>query len=314
METIKTNTIIKLKNIESERRPSTFAFKRFDENCLANFYIGINEKNNKCLLHDLDGVRLDFNGFEKENLKAFKTEKYLILEFTGNDTFFSQFLDLSCVIFNSIKEISVQQKSAEIFKEMILRWSAFFSNKKNDKLGEKEVIGLLGEIYVVRDLILENKIDVNEILSCWRGPYDKEKDFKFSDLHLEVKTIKQDGEVIEISSEFQLTPENDIPIELRVIKLRQEDNGSNLSQMVEDTVNLIIQRNGQVDVFYAAIIQKVRIIDLNEYDNYCFAVNNDQIYSASNVEFPKITSTELKDGISKVKYKIELSKIISFLK
>ena len=90
-------------------------------------------------MHDLDGVRLDFNGFEKENLKAFKTEKYLILEFTGNDTFFSQFLDLSCVIFNAIKEISVQQKSAEIFKEMILRWSAFFSNKKNDKLGEKEV-------------------------------------------------------------------------------------------------------------------------------------------------------------------------------
>jgi hypothetical protein len=315
METIKKNTIVKFSTIESERIPSKFAFIRFDENCLANFYIGINEKNNKCLLHDLDGVRIEFNGFEKENLKAYILEKkYLILEFTGDDSFFSQFLDLSCVIFNSIKEISEQQKSAEIFKELILRWSTFFSNKKNDKLGEKDIMGLWGEIYVVRDLILANKIDVNEILSSWMGPYDKEKDFKFSDLHLEIKTIKQDSELIEISSEFQLSPENDIPIELRVVKVRMEDNGLNLSQLVESTVNLIIQRSGQVDVFYAAIIQKVRIIDLNEYDNYCFAVNNDHTYTASNLDFPKITSAELKNGISKVKYKIELSKIINFLK
>jgi hypothetical protein len=175
-------------------------------------------------------------------------------------------------------------------------------------------MGLWGEIYVVRDLILANKIDVNLILSSWIGPYDKEKDFKFSDLHLEIKTIKQDSELIEISSEFQLTPENDIPIELRVVKVRLEDNGLNLSQLVESTVNLIIQRSGQVDVFYAAIIQKVRIIDLNEYDNYCFAVNNDHTYTASNLDFPKITSAELKNGISKVKYKIDLSKIINFLK
>jgi hypothetical protein len=314
METIKTITLLKWQNIEIERTPSTFAFKRFDENCMANFYIGINEKNNKCLLHDLNGVHIDFNGFEKENLKAFKTDKYLILEFTGIDAFFNQFLDLSCVIFNSIKEITEQQKSAEIFKEMILKWSVFFSNKKNDKLGEKEIMGLWGEIYVVKNLILANQNDVNEILSSWRGPYDEEKDFKFSDIHIEVKTIKQDGEVIEISSEFQLTPENNIPIDLRVIKVRPEDNGSNLSQIVEDTVNLIIQKNGQVDVFYAAIIQKVRIIDLNEYDNYCFALNKDQSYNASNSEFPKITSTELKDGITKVKYKINLSKILSFLK
>lgn len=314
METIKNNTRIKWQNIETERVPSTFALKRFDLNCQANFYIGINEGDNKCILHDLDNVRIDFNGFEKTNLKAYKTETHLILELIGNDDYFELFLDLSCSIFNTIKEINIQQKSAEIFKEMILRWSAFFSNKKNDKLGEKEVMGLWGEIYVVRDLILENKIDVNEIMSCWKGPYDDEKDFKFSDIQIEVKTIKQDGEVIEISSEFQLTPENDIPIDLRVIKVRPEDNGSNLSQIIEDTVNLIIQRDGLVDVFYAAIIQKVRIIDLNEYDNYCFAVNNDQTYSVSNVDFPKITSNELKAGLSKVKYKIELSKIISFLK
>lgn len=315
METIKKNTLIKFSSIESEKKPSQLALVRFDENCFANFYIGINEKNNKCLLHDLNDVRIEFNGFEKENLRAYIYEKkYLILEFIGNDSFLSQFLDLSCVIFNSIKEISLQQKSAELFKEMILRWSAFFSNKKNEKLGEKDVIGLWGEIYVVRNLILENTIDVNEILQSWMGPYGKEKDFKFSDLHLEVKTIKQDSELIEISSEFQLAPENDIPIDLRVIKVRPEDNGLNLSQLVESTVNLIIQKNGQVDVFYAAIIQKVRIIDLNEYDNYCFAVNNDQTYTASNVDFPKITCAELKDGISKVKYKIDLLKIINFIK
>jgi hypothetical protein len=314
MEIIKNNTRIKWENIETERVPSTFALKRFDLNCQANFYIGVNESDNKCILHDLDDVRIDFKGFEKTNLKAYKTEKYLILEFIGNDEYFELFLDLSCAIFNTIKEITIPQKSAEIFKEMILKWSTFFSNKKNDKLGEKEVMGLWGEIFFLKSLIIKEEIDTNEILNAWRGPYDSNRDFEFSTKHIEVKTIKHDADVVDISSEFQLSIENDIEVDLKVLKVRQEDNGFSLKQIVEETITEILLRNGQIDLFYSALYQKVNLNDLNEYDNFCFAINSNQTYDVNNIDFPKITSNELKDGLSKVKYKIELSKIISFLK
>jgi hypothetical protein len=314
MEIVKNNTRIKWQNIERERVPSTFALKRFDLNCQANFYIGINQSDNKCILHDLDNVLIDFNGFEKTNLKAYKTEKYLILEFIGKDEYFELFLDLTCAIFNTIKEINIQQKSAEIFKEMILKWSTFFSNKKNDKLGEKEVMGLWGEIFFLKSLIINNEIDTNEILNAWRGPYDSNRDFEFPTKHIEVKTIKHEGDVVDISSEFQLSIENDIDVDLSVLKVRQEDSGFSLKQIVEETITEILLKNGQIDLFYSALYQKVNLNDLNEYDNYCFAINSNRAYDVNNVDFPKITSNVLIDGISKVKYKITLSKIECFIK
>ena len=314
METTKINTRIKWQNIKSERAPSTFALKRFDLNCQANFYIGINQSDNKCILHDLDNVDINFNGFEKTNLKAYKTETYLILELIGIDDYSELFLDLSCAIFSSIKEITIQQKSAEIFKEMILKWSAFFNNKKIEKLGEKEVMGLWGEIFVLKSLVVNDEINTNEILNAWKGPYDSNRDFQFSTKDIEVKTIKHDGEFVDISSEFQLSIENDIKVDLRVLKVRQEDNGFNLKQIVEETITEIAQRKGQIDIFYSALNQKVSILDLDEYDNYRFALNSDRIYDVNNLDFPKITYSNLLDGITKVKYKINLAKIESFIK
>jgi hypothetical protein len=314
METIRENTRVKWQNIEKERTPSTFALKRFDLNCLANFYIGINENDSKCILHDLNNVLIDFNGFEKTNLKAYKTDKYLILEFIGNDDYFELFLDLSCAIFNTINEIAIQQKSAEIFKEMILKWSLFFSNKKNDKLGEKEVMGLWGEIFVLKSLVTSNEIDTNEILNAWRGPYDSNRDFEFSTTHIEVKTVKKDSESVDISSEFQLSTEEGIQIDLRVLKVRQEDSGFSLRHMVKETVTKILQKNGQVELFYATLLQKVSLLDLEDYDNYSFAVNSDRTYNVNDVNFPKIYAKNIIEGISKVKYKIALNKIDNFIK
>lgn len=314
METIKNNARVKWQNIELEREPFTFAFKRFDSKCEANFYIGVNQNDKKCILHDLDNVRIDFHGFEKTNLKAYKSDNYLILELIGNDDYFELFLDLSCAIFSTIKDISIQQRSAEIFKEMILKWSEFFSNKKNDKLGEKEVIGLFGEIYVLKTLIIKNEIDINDILSAWRGPYDSCRDFEFASREIEVKTIKDDAESVGISSEFQLSIEGDIEVDLRVLKVRQEESGHSLRQIFEDTLNEIMQKKGEVEMFYSALYQKVNIKDLAEYDNYCFAINSDITYSVNSVDFPKITSENIIGGISNVKYKIMLSKIESFIK
>jgi hypothetical protein len=314
MESIKDKIRIKWGTIQSQRNTTNFDITRFDSICKANFYIGITADDNKCLLLDLEKVRIDFNGFEKTNLKAYKTEKYLILELVGDDDYYDLFLDLSCAIFDTIKEIDNQQKSAEIFKEMILKWSAFFSSKKIDKLGEKEVMGLWGELYVLKSLILENIKNINDLLISWRGPYDSNRDFVFSETEIEVKTIKYDAEDIDISSEYQLTIDNDKRVNLRVLKVRQEDNASSLKQIIDETITEILQKEGQIQLFYSAIYQKVKLNDLAEYDNYCFAVNSDLTYDVNNINFPKITNTSVIDGVSNIKYKIKLTKIEGFIK
>jgi len=314
MERIKEKTRIKWIDIENKRATTKFSIIRFDSICKANFYIGINESDNKCLLLDLDNVKIDFNGFEKTNLKAYKTDKYLILELIGNDDYFDLFLDLSCAIFDTIKELDNQQKSAEIFKEMILKWSAFFSNKKTNKLGEKEVMGLWGEIFVLKSLILDGGLNIDDILNSWRGPYDSNRDFEFVAIDIEVKTINYDADKIDISSEFQLSLKNDKIINLRVLKVRQEQNASTLKQIIDETIIEILQKRGQIQIFYSAIHQKVKINDLCDYDHYCFAINSDVIYNVNDFDFPKITTSSIMDGVSNVKYKIKLSNIEGFVK
>ena len=87
-----------------------------------------------------------------------------------------------------------------------------------------------------------------------------------------------------------------------------------MKHIIEETISEILKKKGNIQLFYSAIYQKVKLIDLCEYDNYCFAVNSDVTYNVNNVNFPKITSDKLFDGISNVKYKITLSTIEDFNK
>jgi hypothetical protein len=314
MEKIKSQLIEKWEEISNTKNAFDFSVLRFNDDCEPDFYIGINENNNKCILHSLVNVNINFEGFEKTNLKAYKNSKYLILELIDNDEYLDLFLDLSYSIFEKIKYITIAQDSALIFKEMILRWSAFFTNKKIDKLGEKQVMGLWGELFILKEFIEQKKISVDDILIAWRGPYNGNRDFEFDNFHLEIKSIKSDSDKINISSEFQLEDENGIEINLRVLKLRGDSNGQNLNDIVQEIILLLNQLNADLEIFYSALFQIVRLSDLNKYDDLCFAINSDLTYLVIENEFPLIDSKTLMEGLSNVKYKIALNKIENFLK
>lgn len=314
MERIKSQLIEKWEEISKNKNQSDFSVLRFNDDCEADFYIGINENNNKCILHSLVNVNIYFEGFEKTNLKAYKNSKYLILELIDNNEYLDLFLDLSYSIFEKIKDITIAQNSALIFKEMILRWSEFFNNKKIDKLGEKQVMGLWGELFILKEFIEEENKSVNDILIAWKGPYNGNRDFEFDDFHLEVKSIKSDSEKINISSEYQLEHENGIEINLRVLKLRGDSDGLNLSHIVNKIIIILNQLNADLEIFYSALFQIVKLNDLNKYDDLCFAINSDQTYLVIENEFPLINSKNLKEGLSDVKYKIALNKLEKFIK
>jgi hypothetical protein len=314
MEKIKENTRIKWQTIELERKPSTFALKRFSSDCIPDLYIGINQNENKSILLDLNNLKIDFEIIEKSNIKAYLRDKYLILEFTGEEDYFEIFLDLICTIYLKIKDINDTYSSAIIIKDLIIKWSTFFSNKKFEKLGEKEIMGLWGEIYVLKNLIIEKDFEVDDILKAWRGPYDSINDFQFINKNIEIKSIKYDSDEIEISSEYQLNTPEDKILELKVLKLRKDEMGINIKELVDETINIIINKNGQLILFYSALYQKISLNELDEYNSFLFAINSDHTYDVNRSNFPKITEKELNDSIFKVKYKIKLSKIEKFLK
>lgn len=314
METIKEEIITKWQEFDSQIGKNVFSLLRIDENCLANLYIGLNESDNRCLVHDLDGVTIDFVGFKKNNLSAYKTERYLVLELVGSRDYFDLFTDLSIALLNSLRDIKSQQESAGIFQKMILKWSEFFSNAKSDRLGEKELIGLWGEVYILNSLIRDSSYSVNEALTSWRGPYNSNRDFEFEAHHIEVKTIKKDSESIEISSEFQLCREQNIQIELNVLKIYSSENGLSLGDLYAEAVSLIQAKGGDVDIFLKAILRKTDLASLKDYEEFRFTKSSLLCYNLEHDGFPRICHDNLAQGVFKVKYKLELSEIERFIK
>jgi hypothetical protein len=314
METIKERINNKWQLFDQQIGQNIVSLQRMDENCLANLYISLNESDNRCLLHDLDGVSIDFIGFRKNNVSAYKTDKYLVLELIGGHAYFDLFTDLSIALLNSLCDIKSQQESAGFFREMILKWSEFFSNAKSDRLGEKELIGLWGEIYVLNSLIRNSSYSVNEVLNAWKGPFNSNRDFEFEAKHIEVKTIKMDSESIEISSEFQLFREPDIQIELNVLKIDASDNGYSLSELYTEAVGLIQAKGGDADIFLAAVRQKTDLASLKDYDEFRFVKSSHLFYDLEDDEFPRICPDNSAVGVFKVKYKLKLTEIERFIK
>ncbi|WP_342612695.1 PD-(D/E)XK motif protein [Burkholderia ambifaria] len=76
-------------------------------------------------------------------------------------------------------------------------------------LSENVVIGLIGELSVLRQLILVGATRPNSMLRClnfWHGWEEGGRDFRLGDSSIEVKTTRSDGSIHQFSGLHQLEP------------------------------------------------------------------------------------------------------------
>lgn len=211
-------------------------------------------------------------------------------------------------ILMKLKELKDTKSYVCILKQRIEKWKNFFSNPKRSILTEKQIIGLFGELSLIKLLLERN---VNIITRLWNGPLKLSQDFQSQNTAIEVKTIASyDTNYIHISSEVQLDLLERQSLFLVAFYIeKNESDGITLPQLIKQIMLLI--DSCETNRFLAKLICLGYNDKQKDLYNKKYYINKKVIYSVEN-GFPRILKKDLHKGVTGVKYTISLDSCAEF--
>ena len=288
-----------------------YSYQRIDTFCIPELRVGISVDGNRCLILKLKSFfRLDEE--EKENLKMYydKEEKSIVLELI--DPFYNQlFTDLIISLYQLLKGIEKEEYSTQLFLSTVGYWSDFLKAKRSNFLSGEVIQGLYGELVFLEFLIDNSREPINYVLSSWKGPYDANHDFHFTEKTIEVKTKRKNGNLINISSEYQLEPEVGKDLELAVISVvLVKDSGDNLNLILDRIRQKTLSKGGNITIISEALSEKnLTFANVIEYDHFQFKATTIQLFHCDHPSFPKLVRSELHNAVQNISYMLAITSI-----
>lgn len=187
------------------------------------------------------------------------------------------------------------------------QWQEILARRRQSVLTRSEIMGLVGEILFLRDLLLP-RLDAAAAVGAWRGPYGDEQDFALADTIFEVKTQGTTADRrIEISSEDQLDTAAS-----RIILCQQglagcaadDEEGISLNGLVRG----IRERIGDAPAAVARLdlgLAAARWDEQPDYEDRWRLV--DRTFFEVGEDFPRIVRADLRPGVEGVRYRIRVA-------
>lgn len=290
---------------------------RLDSETIPDLFIGINLEGYRNLILKLpSGFVADFQSSTKQNLslELYAETKWVVLSLL-DDQYSDLFDDLIYSIYYKIRQMLEPKAYISEFLLTYYKWSEFFQDNKGDTLSDETIRGLLGELIYLHEQIKECKAtELNDMLNSWQGPYDTGHDFigEFKNTEVKTRTISSSG--ILISSEYQLEIEPNKDLDLLIVTIESDTEGITLKElimMIRETIGLKL---GDFGIVITALLQKgITMLNLDTYNHLRYTPIEMSFYKVEESSFPKLIRSELNEGISSVKYKINIQAIASYL-
>jgi hypothetical protein len=198
------------------------------------------------------------------------------------------------------------------FNQEIRDFILFTSQEKEVSI--EKIRGLYGELLELRRLLkLSNTFQA--VLEGWHRPSPANHDFDYQTFSIEVKTISRLSTKVKISSEYQLNNLENKKLLLKISKIdsieqSSEDSLGQLYQEISDLLSgtallLMFQTKCAEDVYFSYLGPNNMPLNFKlwEIESDFYEVKND---------FPRICISDIKKGISNVKYEIDNSSIEYF--
>lgn len=221
-----------------------------------------------------------------------------------------QLKDIFCLfIENILQEIQncVTENEALVkTSNVILRWKKLFDKINFNGLTIEHQKGLIGELLLFNEFLKEN-YPIEDLLQCWTGPDNQDKDYIFGSIGIEVKLTSSKYPTLKITNERQLDISNLAKLYLALYLVEEvKENGFSLYSLVEQT-RKIIQSNHQALRQFNEKLILIGYLD-DDAENYMklYALKKTNIYVIT-TDFPKIAPSNLAVGIYNTSYHIELS-------
>lgn len=294
-----------------------YRFQRISAESLLEINIGLNQRGDRCLILELPRNNgLVFFNRVRQNLSMFHIPEQDYIVVALLDPFFNDvFTDLIVSLYHQIKHITEVESCARELIGAFTKWSEFFIAKDTPLLSDSALKGLWGELFMLREFLFAGGGGQTDlILDSWKGPYDLTHDFVFADRNIEIKTREAGHTDISISSEFQLEPEFEKPLELIVLDIQENSGkGQSIAALVEVIRQLIREGLGDSQILLRGLAQKgLHMRNISVYPQSFIPINS-TIYDCTADGFPKVSRSDLDPAIHRIKYSIRTNGLDRFI-
>jgi len=190
------------------------------------------------------------------------------------------------------------------------RWHHLLRGGSNQRLNIEEQKGLIGELIVLRDILLPNLSPADSINS-WTGPSGAPKDFEIGSICIESKARRSAAApFVSINSEYQLDESSVEKLYLHVAELNQSppetEESFTLTEMAQQLKNQIATEDQFAATQFEGLLFSSGFDWSHDYEGFTFLEGQHKSYEVKD-DFPRITPENFNDGVSRVRYSVSLT-------
>jgi hypothetical protein len=216
------------------------------------------------------------------------------------------------IISNCSKELTERKMVQSLYKRLQM-WQHFLEHYGSEGLNEMQQRGLYGELRFLRDYMIP-AFGVSNAVQSWKGPRKAQHDFQVSGIGVEVKTgSEKQPQKIKISSEQQLDDRGFNALFLNYISINELTGaGETLLTIIEEIQSLCLENPMTLDEFDNLLILAGYLESHREkYSKKGYSNRNSYLFRIKEC-FPRITETDLRNGVGNVEYTIDLSACLPY--
>jgi len=288
----------------------------------ASHYLRIGNNDKLCLYIGKDDngkFSFDFRGKFKP-LRTKSSEVILVSQFEFDDEKCLRFslenqdlLDCFSIfcedLITSTSVITDDEIAYQTLRARYFSWKQLFK-PNHGNLTEFEIMGLVGELLFLRDMMIPIK-GIDAALDSWTGPEKTHKDFSYESEWYEVKTINFGKESVHISSIEQLDGNEQGQLVIYTLeRMSPSFDGIRLNALVYDIISSL-----KSPIHKEIFLAKIELYGFDfspDNDNYVYDLKKVSKYIVDECQFPRLKRSQLPESIIKVQYDIELSQIEQF--
>ncbi|MCF6248581.1 MAG: PD-(D/E)XK motif protein [Desulfobacula sp.] len=235
-------------------------------------------------------------------------DNYMLLLVLKENKEWQIFLSLCNDLVMSTKALDGQTEATLIILRRLKRWQKFLQRTRSGLLPEKEIKGLIGELFFIKRHLIP-AFGAGTAVQFWQGPEDAPQDFSVHQCAIEVKCqLGTTTPVVRISSADQLCSQLS-EMFLYVITLGKSDEASKMAVNLPSLINEIrkkLELDSPIDLErFNDLLYQTGYIELEEYRQFNYIPAAEKMFSVNN-GFPRICSEDLITGIERVTYNINL--------
>ncbi|WP_418791785.1 PD-(D/E)XK motif protein [Phosphitispora sp. TUW77] len=247
------------------------------------------------------GISIEFSGFDNSGIDGcfVRIEQR---EGSADEVYLAVCDDL-CSCLEGIDRANLRKKLSEALE----RWRRFFLLRDSIKLTREEQLGLFGELWVLRSMLL-NDVGLQAI-ACWKGPYHEVFDFSLNNMSIEVKaTAASMPYKAFISNEMQLNDQlAGGTLVLCFVAVQPSDtSGETLGDVVKGIEDCI----GIDETACSVFKDKIFGCGLGKpyIDNYAtrYIIKEHEYFNVKE-GFPRILGEDVPNGLGDISYSLEIS-------